>query len=230
MRRKSRQQTLKGMGTRGRPRTHPIGEARHVKRPRVSAREAIHVTLRTEKDLRNLRNRHTCQAVRRGLEVAYRREDFRVCQLSVQQGHIHLIVEADDHEALARGMQSFQIACAKRLNRILSRRNGYPCKGRVFADRYHARVLRSPTQARNALGYVLSNFRKHGHAGGRGVDPYSTAARFDGWRRPVARDQRDGRDGPFAGAPLAPARSWILRIGWQRGGLLDPAAPPGRAS
>jgi REP element-mobilizing transposase RayT len=190
---KRRQLELPGTARprRGRPRVHPPGEARHVKRPRLTGREPLHVTLRTTEDLRHLRNRHTCEAVRRGLEVTFRRADMRICQLSVQHGHIHLIVEADHAEALARGMQAFQIACAKRLNRLLSRRNGFVCKGRVFADRYHARVLRSPRQTRNALRYVLSNFRKHGQGRGLVTDPYSTASAFDGWRRP-ARGERDG--------------------------------------
>jgi putative transposase len=215
------------MGKRGRPRVHPVGEARHVVRPRVTGREPVHVTLRTVEDLRNLRNRHTCEAVRRALEVTYRRRDFRVCQLSVQQGHIHMIVEAKNQEALARGMQGLQIACAKRLNRILTRRNGFECKGQVFADRYHARVLRSPRQTRNALRYVLSNFRKHGCGRGRISDPYSTAETFDGWRRPVRADL----DGPLASAPVARPRSWLLTAGWRRAGLLDPAElVPRRAS
>jgi REP element-mobilizing transposase RayT len=172
-----------------------------------------------------LRNRRTCQAVRHGLAVAYRRADIRICHLSVQHGHIHLIVEADRTEALARGMQSFQIACAKRLNRILTKRNGFKCEGRVFADRYHARVLRSPTQTRRALRYVLSNFRKQGRGRGLLVDPYSTGAAFDGWCRPVRRDP----EAPLADARLARARSWLLAAGWRRvGGLLDPAEPVGR--
>jgi hypothetical protein len=32
----------------------------------------------------------------------------------------------------------------------------------VFPDRYHERVLASPRQCRNAICYVLNNFRRHG--------------------------------------------------------------------
>ena len=33
--------------------------------------------------------------------------------------------------------------------------------GRVFDDRYHARVLRTPTEVRHAIDYVRDNARKH---------------------------------------------------------------------
>ena len=199
-------------------------------RPRITGREPVHVTLRTVPGVRYLRNRHTCAAVRHAMAVVARRqEEFRICQLSLQDGHLHLIVEASGHLALARGMQGFQIALARRLNRILTRRNGFDCRGQVFADRYHARVLRSPSQTRNALRYVLSNFRRHGHDRGGArhvvVDPYSTAAGFDGWCRRVPRDE----DGPLADAPLAPARSWLLAAGWRRAGPLDPTEACGPA-
>ena len=47
-----------------------------------------------------------------------RRADFRICHVSIQATHVHLLVEADDRMALARGMQGFQIACARRFNQL----------------------------------------------------------------------------------------------------------------
>jgi hypothetical protein len=34
-------------------------------------------------------------------------------------------------------------------------------KGKVFADRYHMRILKTPTEVKNALRYVLDNRWKH---------------------------------------------------------------------
>ena len=68
---------------------------------------------------------------------------------------IHLIGEADDERALARGMQGLGVRIAKALNRLMGR------KGTGFAYHYHARQLRSPTQVANALAYVLMNFLHH---------------------------------------------------------------------
>jgi hypothetical protein len=33
--------------------------------------------------------------------------------------------------------------------------------GKVFADRYHMRILKTPTEVKNALRYVLDNRWKH---------------------------------------------------------------------
>src|SRR5262249_10810193 len=35
-------------------------------------------------------------------------------------------------------------------------------RGKVFADRYHVEVITTPTRARHAISYCLSNWRKHG--------------------------------------------------------------------
>ncbi len=47
------------------------------------------------------------------------------------------------------------IRVAKAINSLCRR------KGRVFDDRYHARVLRTPTEVRRVRHYVRDNFRKH---------------------------------------------------------------------
>src|SRR6185503_20762307 len=91
-----------------------------------------------------------------------------------------LIVEARDPRELARALQGLCIRMAKGLNRVMGR------KGTVFADRYHARSLATPTEVRRALVYVLGNGRKHltrvGHRlPSSWLDPFSSAAWFDGW-------------------------------------------------
>jgi hypothetical protein len=159
------------------------------------------------------------------------RQNFRICHISVQTGHMHLIVEADDYLALARGMQGFQISCAKQLNRVISQRRGTRRRGQVFADRYHARVQRSPRQVRGTVAYVLGNWRRHGadasfHAAGR-VDPYSSAPLFDGWSH---RASPTLLAPPIDSLPVARPRTWLLAIGWRTHGLLDPDVVPGPAA
>jgi hypothetical protein len=114
----------------------------------------------------------------------------------------------------------------------------------VFAERYHARILRSPMEVRNALAYVLGNARRHAKQRGRRlaqgwVDPCSSAPYFNGWRGrkaakwgsrddPWARDSREDNDTYRAtGPPTVPARTWVLREGWRKLGLLDVNAVPG---
>jgi hypothetical protein len=79
---------------------------------------------------------------------------------------------------------------------------------------------------RNALAYVLLNARKHwkqrtGSAPPTRLDEASSAGWFDGWVR------RGLPPEAIESAPVAPARSWLLRVGWRRHGLLDPAEVPG---
>ncbi|MGZ3440596.1 MAG: hypothetical protein ACXVDD_13830, partial [Polyangia bacterium] len=86
----------------------------------------------------------------------------------VQGNHVHLLVEARDERALSRGMNGLGVRVAKGLNRVMGRH------GKVLGDRYHAHILRTPSEARRAHSYLLQNARKHY---GRGVvDEYTSAA------------------------------------------------------
>ncbi|MEW6270360.1 MAG: hypothetical protein AB1689_13805 [Thermodesulfobacteriota bacterium] len=117
-----------------------------------------------------------------------------------------MLVEAGDKHTLARGLRSVAIRSALALNRTLARR------GTVWGDRYHARALHTPRMVRNALVYVLANARKHLRAVA-GLDPCSSAAWFDGFR--------DARPAPARPSPTREARTWLLRVGWRRHGLLS---------
>jgi hypothetical protein len=145
------------------------------------------------------------------------RNSFRVLQFSVQSDHLHLVVEADAPTRLARGVQGLAIRVARAINRMLRRR------GRVWEGQYHAHMLRTPREVRNALVYVLQNIRKH-LRGATGLDPRSSARWFDGWRTVVAVS--------LAGAPVVAARTWLARFGWrrQRRGLLDVHEAPRTSS
>ena len=81
--------------------------------------------------------------------------------------HIHLLVEASDRIRLARGMQGLGVRVAVRMNRMMGNR-----RGRVVGDRYHARILRTPSEARNARRYLLGNAHKHFAVAG--PDPYAS--------------------------------------------------------
>jgi REP element-mobilizing transposase RayT len=198
----------------GRKPAGPRARATHRARPTIKASHAMHVTIRVMSDLPSLRQRLTYAAIHAASAAAAKQPAFRLVHLSIQDEHMHLIIEADDKGALARGMQSFQISAARRINAVLGRR------GRVFDDRYHLVVVRSPKQMRTVLAYVLSNWRKHGADRGfaRGwlVDPYATGFAFAGWKEhgtplwPATA--------PARWLDVKPPRSWLLVTGWQRGG------------
>jgi REP element-mobilizing transposase RayT len=199
----------------------------HAARPTISSALALHVTIRALAAIPPLRQPAMYAAIRAASVAAARQRAFRVVHISIQNTHVHLIVEADDKGALARGMQSFQSSAARRINATIDRR------GRVFTDRYHLVVIRSPTQMRNVLAYVLTNFRKHRahHAPRPGwlVDPYSTGFAFDGWAELATGAALWPETVAAHGLVVKAAHSWLLTTGWRRaGGDLSVDAMPGK--
>jgi hypothetical protein len=85
-------------------------------------------------------------------------------------------------------MQGFSIRVAKGLNAMMKR------AGRVLADRYHAHVLKTPTETRRAVLYVRNNHRRHMAQAGN----------------PLPRGYVDhfSSDGPDIALP--PPRTWLL--------------------
>src|SRR5215475_13035414 len=171
----------------GRPPKGPRAGSPHKERPYLHTRYPVHVTLRVVGAIGNLRRRRVYHAIREATLTTALREDFRIVHLSIQRTHVHLLVEANDKAALARGMQGFQISAAKHLNAAISKgRPGPRRRGTVFPDRYHAEIITSPTQARHAISYVVNNFRKHGEdraapASAWKIDPFSSGLAFPGW-------------------------------------------------
>ncbi len=194
----------------GRPRTGKAGVPHRV-REALASRFPVHTTLKLRDDaprLRNPKSRHVLEAA---IRICAERLGLRVVHYSIQSNHVHLICEARDALALTRGLQGLEIRMARALNRAYDRR------GPVWADRYHARILRTPREVRNALVYVVGNWRHHG--GDRypvlSLDPYTSAPWFDGFREQLP---------PLpAGAerPTAAPRTWLLGTGWRRHGLLS---------
>ncbi len=156
--------------------------------------------------------------------------DFRIVHISLQHTHVHLIVEAKSKEALAKGMQGFQIAAARYLNGAVTKDTGVKCAGTVFPDRYHARALTSPRAVRHALNYVLNNWRRHGEDRGnktRLVDPYSSGVNFGGWKEledsPFLYQVPEG----FSRLTTAVAQTWLLAKGWTMHGAIGTRERPG---
>jgi putative transposase len=185
----------------------------HLRRPTIKPRFPLHITKRLRPEAGRLRNFKMCKVLRAAFARGCRKRGFRICQFSIQGNHIHMICEAADADALARGVQGWSVRVARGLNRVRGRR------GAVFEERYHVEILRTPRQVRNCLCYVLNNARRHGEPidpRWRGVDPFSSAWWFDGWRDDGWRKGMP----PPAEKTVADARSWMLTTGWRRSGLL----------
>jgi len=184
---------------------------RHGKRPTTEARFPVHVTKRVRSGVTRLRRFELCKVLRRAFVHGCRLGEFRICQFSIQGNHIHLICEASDNVALARGIQGWSVRS-------------------VFDDRYHVEILTTPTQTRHALCYVLQNARRHREAIDPrfgGMDPFSSAWWFDGWKDPLW---------PVGIPPpevrtVAAAETWLLNVGWKRSryGLISITEVPAAA-
>ncbi len=197
----------------GRKRQGPRRRVPHVARAITKRRFPVLVTMRVRPDVARLRKFELCAVLRRAFVHGCRKDAFRICQFSIQGNHVHLICEASDNIALARGIQGWSVRVARGLNGVLGR------AGQVFEDRYHLQVITTPRQTRAALCYVLQNARRHGESIDRrygGMDPFSSSWWFDGWT-----DDRWRRGVPPPEMrTVAEAETWLLRTGWRMHGLL----------
>ena len=221
----SRQRQLKFVGhggkRRGAGRKLAPGKRRRVEhRNRTHAFDKpSHVTLRLADDIPNIRERGLYLIVEDAIRAACDRFGFRVIDFSAQANHLHLIVEADTRFALSRGMQGLVIRVARAINRHLGR------TGKVFPDRFHARVLGTPTEVRNAILYVYGNAKHHAKDQGaswprRLVDPFSSATWFNGWSEPIESKRLPGPP------PTTTPETWLMLKGWRKLGLVSPGEVP----
>ncbi len=177
------------------------------------------MTLKLRRGVPGLRRKDVFECLVGTLAEA-RENGLRIAHFAILSNHVHLILDPPER-SLPRLMQSFCISFARRLNRLSGR------AGAVFFGRYDLVVLRTPTQVRNALAYVLTNEAKHHAIGGPAVvlDPYSSAVLFKEWRKLFRQRLRFARSNwseasvlnrveAIAGAP----RTWLLRQGWTRAG------------
>ncbi len=185
----------------------------HGKRERVTRHQPVLVTWKLKDGLRCLRRVDEAGVIMKAIKAAHR-SCFRVVHFTIQNDHLHMLVEGDDAELLGKGMCGLGTRIGKGLNKLWGRR------GKVL-ERYHSRVLKSPREVWIALRYVLNNFRKHGCAPSPFVaDEFSSGAYFNGWS-----DRAPGEDPGIC----AKAESWLLRVGWrERHSLIPFDSIPGR--
>jgi hypothetical protein len=157
---------------------------------------------------------------------AFAADQFRIVHFSVAPNRVYLIAEARNARSLSSGARSIAIRIARYVNDTLSR------TGPLWADRWRRRDLKTPADVRRALVYVFGNFRAHvPHAARASIDPYSSAAWFDGFRgydptsgAPPLAETRAGVAASFetsrSESPVLPPRSALLASDWRKLGLI----------
>ena len=172
----------------------------HETRPDVNG--PVHVTLKICRGLPNLRTPRAYPCSNERSERARRRSTSGSASTACSD-HLHLIVEANERRALARGMQGLAIRIAKALNKHWHGR-----KGSVFSERYFARALVKPMEVWRALRYVLNNARKHGEWASKSLpDPFSSGRWFRRW------EGRWGQRMALRSPPLAIPRHFLTHFG-----------------
>ncbi len=199
---------------RGAGRPGKSGEISHGRRPRLDGSTPLHVTWRLRVASVNLRSGQV-SSIFKSSALGAKKFGLRILHYSIQGNHLHLMVEASGNTELTAGLRSFMIRFAKGLRRHAN------WQGSLFAGRYHLHVLKTPTEVKRALVYVLQNFSKHSKRIWH-LDEYSSAPHFGKWKAllndntgPLLAEY----DGPktlpvFLSAP----RSWLAREGWLRSG------------
>jgi len=199
----------------------------HRARAELASTTPVHVVLRTEGYVPRLRTEKTYRATHAVFARYQGLDDFRIVHGSIQSNHFHLLLEAAHKLALSRGMNSLTVNLARAINEATG---GY---GRVFEHRYHDTQITTPLQARNAIAYVLNNWRKHGEdlANARTMaaklDPYASGLSFDGWSSDGVRVPRFSIPPGYDPLPVSPPTTALLRSEWQLHGLIELFETPG---
>lgn len=157
----------------GRKRLHSKGVS-HREREQVTGRTPVHINFKYRV---TIKNKAALKLLKKAI-MNGRRHGLRVLHFSLQYNHIHLIIEADNNDILTRGMRSITVTFAKGLN-----------QGRIQLERYHLHVLKTITETKNAIRYVLFNKQKHEKGTYSTIDEYTS---FPGWEmlKNFARDKK----------------------------------------
>jgi REP element-mobilizing transposase RayT len=121
----------------GRKPKHGVAGVSHARRPVIKRGAMVHLTLRLKAELVELLSKKALDALQTATMAGGERTGFKLHKQVVKGEQIHLLVEADYDHALSRGAQGLNVRIARAINRVLER------SGKVFADRYEAKVLKS---------------------------------------------------------------------------------------
>lgn len=172
----------------------------HAEREKLPRHCPAHITLKVAPDVWSLRSSRIMQEIRAVFWQLRGVAGMRLTQFSIQWNHIHLIVEAEGHDSLSTGVRVLSGRLARRINRVMAR------SGKVFPDRFHMHILRSPREVEHAIRYVRENSRIHARREGRS------------WRQIV--DPCTGGPCPCQFPPehrclVVEPQTWLLRCAWK---------------
>ena len=140
----------------------------------------VHVCIKLKRGLPSLRKKAEYRELLERFRIIKERFGCNLRQYSVQKDHIHLLIEARTTSDLSRYMQGLQIRFAKALNKLWKR------TGKVFADRFFAKLCPDWRAVKAATRYILNNALRHGARNSRrdkDADPYSSGPWYVRWKQ-----------------------------------------------
>ena len=162
--RKGTQLKLTNPKNAGRAAIHDRG-IRHTKREAIIRPTATHLTIKLNKA--DIQNKFILKGLRHAIMRA-RLQGLRIVHYSLEYNHVHIYAEVTDNLSLAKGMKALGVSLVKKIN-------GYfKVSGSCYKNRYHLRILRSASEVKNVLNYILKNGIKHKRTKSV-IDPYNSA-------------------------------------------------------
>jgi len=204
----------------------PVGRLRaacpHAARPALASRYPVHVVLKLDPSLPNLRGRQPVRVIERCLRTGKERRAFVWCTFRSSRITCNLIVEALGAKALSAGIKGLSVRLARRLNTLLGR------KGRVMIERYFGP---SCARRRRSAG-VCATCCSIGGGMTRSAGGLGTGAGRSLFVRSLLRRLARGRATPPPPEErcVSPPRLWLLTTGWRSRGLISVDAVPGPAA
>lgn len=148
----------------GRPAIRDKG-IRHIKREEITKARPLHLTIKLIKA--DIQNKTILKALRHAIGRA-RLQGLRIIHFSLEYNHVHLYAEATSNKVLERGMKALGVSLVKKINRY------FGSKGSCYKTRYHLRILRSASEVKNVIHYILKNGIKHKRTSSV-FDPFNSA-------------------------------------------------------
>lgn len=162
--RKGTQLKLTNPKNAGRPAIFDKG-IRHTSREEIRGPRPLHLTIKLIRV--DIQNKSILKALRHAI-IRARLQGLRIIHYSLEHDHIHLYAESSDNKILAKAMKALGVSLVKKINRH------FKTKGSCYKTRYHLRILRSASEVKNVINYILKNGIKHGRTRSI-IDPYNSA-------------------------------------------------------
>ena len=147
----------------GRPALH-YKVIRHCARAEINRPSPLHLTIKLNRA--HIQNKTILKHLKYAISRA-RLQGLKIIHFSLEYDHVHLYAESTSNIILTKSMKALGVSFSKRLNKF------FKTKGRIYKTRFHLRILRSASEVKNVIHYILKNGVKHKRASSY-VDPYNS--------------------------------------------------------